>query len=261
MDLPEDEETMDLFLEKIKNEYKGQWTEENWEEEMEKHPLFMTKAPEQGENGELPPDVEAIRQLQWDPDINDPREIALKYKDEGNLYFKVSKYKQAVQSYTEGLKQKMDYDKDLMSVLHQNRAAAHFRLKNVRSALTDCILARKFNKNNVKAMLKGVECLIELKMFDDCIKWCEQALLFLNDNNSNNSNNSSNSSSSNSKEEDEKKFKDFRSKAEIGKKQHERDLRKKEADKRKKAQSQSELLEAIKVNSNANKFQESLFVI
>lgn len=27
-----DEDTLDLFLEKIKNEYKDGWTEENWEE-------------------------------------------------------------------------------------------------------------------------------------------------------------------------------------------------------------------------------------
>lgn len=28
----EDEEILDLFLDKIKNEYKDAWTEENWEE-------------------------------------------------------------------------------------------------------------------------------------------------------------------------------------------------------------------------------------
>lgn len=28
----EDEKTMDEFLEKIKNEYKSNWTEDNWEE-------------------------------------------------------------------------------------------------------------------------------------------------------------------------------------------------------------------------------------
>ncbi len=32
MDLPEDAETLDLFLDKIKSEYKSNWTEDNWEE-------------------------------------------------------------------------------------------------------------------------------------------------------------------------------------------------------------------------------------
>ena len=80
MDLADDEETLDLFLDKIKKEYKSDWTEENWEEQFEKHPLFMTKLPEPDANGNFPPDIEAIRQLHWDPDHNDPKEIAIKYK-------------------------------------------------------------------------------------------------------------------------------------------------------------------------------------
>jgi hypothetical protein len=62
----ETEEELDLFLDKIKNEYKDGWTEENWEEEMEKHPFFMTKLPEDSDN--LPPAVEALRQVKWDAD-------------------------------------------------------------------------------------------------------------------------------------------------------------------------------------------------
>jgi hypothetical protein len=32
MDLADDEETLDLFLDKVKREYKSDWTEDNWEE-------------------------------------------------------------------------------------------------------------------------------------------------------------------------------------------------------------------------------------
>ena len=35
-----DDPDLDLFLDKIKNEYKDGWSEENWEEEMEKHPEY-----------------------------------------------------------------------------------------------------------------------------------------------------------------------------------------------------------------------------
>ncbi len=80
-------------------------------------------------------------------------------------------------SYTEALKQKIDDDKELMSVLHSNRAAAHYQLKNYRSGLNDCVFARKFNKKNAKAIYKGAECCYQLKLYEDAIKWCESALL------------------------------------------------------------------------------------
>jgi hypothetical protein len=61
------EDEMDRFLDKIKNEYKDGWTEENWEEEMEKHPFFMTKPIDENAT-DLPPAIEAIRQIKWDAD-------------------------------------------------------------------------------------------------------------------------------------------------------------------------------------------------
>ena len=90
--------------------------------------------------------------------------------------FKCSKYKNAVLSYTEALKEKIDDDKEFLSVLHSNRAAAHFHLKNYRSALNDCVFSRKCNPKNIKAIYKGAECCFELKLFDDAIKWCEMGL-------------------------------------------------------------------------------------
>ena len=48
-------------------------------------------------------------------------EKALKYKEEGNHYFKCKKYKRAIISYEEALKQKFE-DNDLYSVLYSNCA-------------------------------------------------------------------------------------------------------------------------------------------
>ena len=90
--------------------------------------------------------------------------------------FKSSKYKSAIMSYTEALKEEIEDDKELLSVLHSNRAAAHFYIKNYRSALNDCVFARKCNPNNIKAIYKGAECCFELKLFDDAIKWCDMGL-------------------------------------------------------------------------------------
>ena len=101
---------------------------------------------------------------------------AMAYKDEGNEHFKSKQYKKAVISYTEGLKQKIEDNRELSSVLHNNRASAHFHMGNYRSAFNDVVFARKFNKANVKAIYRGAECCLKLKQFDDAIKWCETVL-------------------------------------------------------------------------------------
>lgn len=98
---------------------------------------------------------------------------ALKLKDEGNLLFRESKYKNAVVSYTKALKEKIDDDKELMSILHQNRAAAHFQMENYRSALNDCAFAYKFNPKNIKCVYKAIESCLALKKYSDVLNWCE----------------------------------------------------------------------------------------
>lgn len=97
-------------------------------------------------------------------------------KEEGNFYFKVKNYKKAVESYTSALKEKIDDDKELLSILHSNRAAAHYNIQNYRSALNDCVFARKFNAKNLKPVYKGAECCLNMKKYADCIQWCEMGL-------------------------------------------------------------------------------------
>jgi hypothetical protein len=58
-------------------------------------------------------------------------ELAATYKEDGNYNFKIKKYRLAIMSYTEGLKQRCG-DSLLESELYNNRAAAHFFLKNYR---------------------------------------------------------------------------------------------------------------------------------
>ena len=90
--------------------------------------------------------------------------------------FKAKKYKNAIMSYTMALKEPIDDDKELVSILHSNRATSHFYLKNFRSSLNDCVFARKCNPKNVKSIYKGAECCFELKLFDDAVKWSEMGL-------------------------------------------------------------------------------------
>lgn len=224
------DDEVDAFLDKIAREYKDGWTEENWEEEMEKHPFFMTKMPETEED--MSPAIEALRQMKWEDDET-PMEIAHKYKDEGNIMFKAKKYKNAVASYTMGLKQKIDdrtvpENREMMSVLYSNRAAAHYYLQNYRSALNDCIFAFKMNRANLKAIVKAAECASELKQFDDAIRWCDIGLKM---------------------QPDSQKAKELRLKYETEKKVAAKEARKKEMLERKKAEHQAKIANLIKANN------------
>lgn len=53
-----------------KRSYTEGWPEHRWEEEMEKHPFFMKKPPESGE--ELSPLMEGLQQLKYDENENTP---------------------------------------------------------------------------------------------------------------------------------------------------------------------------------------------
>ncbi|KAG0415303.1 hypothetical protein HPB47_007533 [Ixodes persulcatus] len=119
------QDTEDYLANCKPGKYKDGWKEETWEKEMEEHPLFASKLPE---DTEMPPLVEALQQLKYDTDMNGPDELAENYKEDGNNNFKLKKYRWAVASYTEGLKQKCT-NTELNAQLYCNRAAAHFRLQ------------------------------------------------------------------------------------------------------------------------------------
>lgn len=96
---------------------------------MDKHPFFMKKAPEPGD--ELHPLMEGIQKLKYDPEENTAEDLARHYKEDGNWYMKYKKYRMAIIGYSEGIKVKCD-NANLNAVLHNNRSAAHYFLKNFR---------------------------------------------------------------------------------------------------------------------------------
>lgn len=59
----------------------------------------------------------------------------------------------------------------LNSSLYGNRAAAQRHLGNLSSAIRDCLFALKFNIGNLKAALRGAECLLELGYAHRCVDW------------------------------------------------------------------------------------------
>lgn len=157
-----------LNMPKEGERYPGGWNEDTWEQEFEEHPMFMTKP---SADGSLPPLMQAIQQIKYDPESNTKKELAANYKEDGNQNFKLKKYRWAVASYTEGLKINCE-DNELNSVLYGNRAASHTFLGNHRSALNDSLKSFNLNENNHKAMVRAAQCYNQLKKFEECIAFC-----------------------------------------------------------------------------------------
>ena len=157
--------------------YSDGWNEENWEEEMSKHPFFASNESiiEDAAKGDLNPLMEGLQQLKYSPEENTAEELALNYKEDGNFQFKLKKYRLAVAAYTEGIKCKSN--EVLVNVqLITNRAAAQFHLGNYRSSFNDCKLAIKLKPDHFKAIKRGAICCYYLKRLPDCIQWAEKAL-------------------------------------------------------------------------------------
>ncbi|XP_066232476.1 tetratricopeptide repeat protein 4 [Saccopteryx leptura] len=214
------------FLEEFQSQhYSGGFCENQWEEEFEKIPLFMKKAPSEIDPRENP-DLACLQSIIFD-DERPPEEQAKTYKDEGNDYFKEKEYKKAVISYTEGLKKKCA-DADLNAVLYTNRAAAQYYLGNFRSALNDVTAAKKLKPCHLKAIVRGALCHLELKNFAEAVNWCDEGLQI---------------------DAKEKKLLEMRAKADKLKRTEQRDIRKAKL-KEKKEQDQNEaLLQAIKARN------------
>ncbi|XP_046447563.1 tetratricopeptide repeat protein 4-like [Daphnia pulex] len=172
------DEDLEEFINSRKNTpYSEGWNEETWEQEMEQHPFFMKKLPEEGEP--LPPLLEAFQQLKYDPEENTTEDLALSYKDDGNFNFKLKKYRFAIANYTEGLKQKCG-NVEIDATLYLNRAACQFHLGNYRSSLNDSLQAAKLKPDYTKAVVRAAQCCLKLKRYADGQKWCDYGIRLKN---------------------------------------------------------------------------------
>nr|XP_015211277.1 PREDICTED: tetratricopeptide repeat protein 4 isoform X2 [Lepisosteus oculatus] len=170
----ESDDGMDEFMDKFaKQKYKGALNENNWEEEFDRIPMFMKKAPQEIDPLKNP-ELACLQSIIYDDD-RPLEEQAKTYKEEGNEYFKERKYKKAIVSYTEGLKKKCS-DTELNAILYTNRAASHFHLGNIRSALLDVQIVRKLKPDHLKALMRGAQCLLELRSYGEALQWCEEGL-------------------------------------------------------------------------------------
>ncbi|CAG9770774.1 unnamed protein product [Ceutorhynchus assimilis] len=165
---------LDEFINNLpRTKYEDGWPEDRWEEEMAKHPFFMKEAPKPGD--ELHPLYEGLQKLKYDPEENEPEELAISYKEDGNFNFKHKNYRLAIVAYTEGIKQKCGVA-EIESSLLNNRAAAHWFLKNYRSCLKDCELALKLNPDYEKVLNRAAFCCYHTKNYEKSIEYCDKIL-------------------------------------------------------------------------------------
>ncbi|KAH9495453.1 Tetratricopeptide repeat protein 4 [Bulinus truncatus] len=198
---PEDTRTIDEIVEELKN-----------------HPAFMTEIDW---SKPLPPEIEGLMQLKYESE--NPTARADSYRDDGNEQFKLKKYKIAIDNYTEGIKCRCP-DAELNAVLYTNRAASQFHLGNYRSSFNDCIFARKFKVDHMKAVVRGAHCCYKMSKYADAIRWCDAALMI---------------------DPENKEMLELRLKSEQGKKAQERDERRQAALDRKEEAEERKLLQVI----------------
>lgn len=168
------DQELDEFINGLeRKKYEDGWPADRWEEEMEKHPFFMKKLPEPGD--EVHPLYEGMQQLKFDPDENTTEDLTTKYKEDGNFYLKHKKLRLAVMSYTEGLHLKCQ-NQDLNATLYNNRSAAQFFLKNFRSSFDDAMKALTLKPDYAKAKWRAAQCADKLDRFEKCVDLCDQIL-------------------------------------------------------------------------------------
>ncbi|KAL4236928.1 Tetratricopeptide repeat protein 4 [Mactra antiquata] len=168
------DEELDRLIEAMKamkNPEDDNKTFEEKLEELDNHPAFMK---EWDPSKPLSSDMEGLMRLKYE--CEDPIGRAEAYKEDGNYEFKKKKYKIAIDNYTEGIKCNCP-DKLLNAILYTNRAAAQYHMENFRSAFHDCVFAKKFKNDHFKAINRGAMCCLQMKKYEECIKWCDDALL------------------------------------------------------------------------------------
>jgi len=113
--------------------------------------------------------MEALRQ---DPD-NSTCRVALKRmnrqeeaKEKGNQAFKSGNYDAAVTHYTEGIEQDPN-NKNIVSALYANRAAAYHKQKKNKEAIADCDKALEINDGYAKVYLRRGDIRMEMGEYEE----------------------------------------------------------------------------------------------
>ncbi|XP_062509086.1 tetratricopeptide repeat protein 4-like [Corticium candelabrum] len=156
------------------HKYQHGFSEENWEEEMEQVPLFMTKSPDNVDADKCPA-LAAMQAIIYDDDMDTPEAKALTLKNDGNEQFKKKRYDKAVNAYTEAIKLNCG-DDNLNTMLYTNRAAANFYVGNNRSSLEDAKEALKLSPSHMKAIIRAALSCYNLQQYKEALDYCSIGL-------------------------------------------------------------------------------------
>merc|ERR1711970_1671088 len=106
------------------------------------------------------------------------KELAQKYKNEGNVLVKEQKYKEAIEKYTEAINCQES------AIFYCNRAAAYTSLQNYEEALQDCKKAISFDPDYSKAYSRMGLIYSKIDLFAESENCYEKALKLEPDNDS-----------------------------------------------------------------------------
>ncbi|CAO1336983.1 unnamed protein product [Diamesa serratosioi] len=99
-----------------------------------------------------------------------PFEQAVEFKTEGNNRFKVAKYDEAIELYSQAVNA-CPKEKSLdLSQFYQNRAAAYEQLKNWYAVRDDCTAALELTPKYIKALHRRARAYEKLKQLDLCLE-------------------------------------------------------------------------------------------
>ncbi|KAL2747199.1 mitochondrial import receptor subunit TOM70 [Vespula maculifrons] len=91
--------------------------------------------------------------------IETPLEKAQKFKDEGNVHFKMGKYDEAIALYNNAIDACPKSNKEELAIYYQNRAAAYEHLRKYSAVKADCTKALELNPRYAKAFLRRARAL------------------------------------------------------------------------------------------------------
>ncbi|XP_072175845.1 protein unc-45 homolog B-like [Diadema setosum] len=95
---------------------------------------------------------------------------SLRYKEEGNQFYKEEKYEEAIVAYTQALNLGQDLDDKDRSVFYKNRSACHLKLEQYDQAAQDATAALDLTPSDFKALFRKCQALEAVGRVEEAFK-------------------------------------------------------------------------------------------
>lgn len=115
--------------------------------------------------------------LRWISEERSQQDELVSFKNEGDDAFRLNRFKEAIQQYTQAL----DVDDDAIvwnAILYSNRAAAHMALRDYSKAIQDCNKAIALDGHYMKAYLRRARAYKESSDYDKSLQDYEMYLSY-----------------------------------------------------------------------------------